>query len=64
MIPYADYHMHTPLCGHAIGSPEEYVVQAIKVGLKEIGFSDHAPMVHKPMPGITMTMDEFLNITL
>ena len=58
MIPYADYHMHTPLCGHAIGEPEEYVKQAIKIGLKEIGFSDHAPMVHKPMPGITMTFDE------
>ncbi|MDE1920702.1 MAG: histidinol-phosphatase HisJ family protein [Candidatus Omnitrophica bacterium] len=50
--------MHTPLCGHAIGEPEEYVKQAVKMGLKEIGFSDHAPMVHKPMPGITMTMDE------
>jgi histidinol-phosphatase (PHP family) len=58
MIPYSDYHMHTPLCGHAIGEPEEYVKQAIKLGLKEIGFSDHAPMVHKPMPGITMTFDE------
>jgi histidinol-phosphatase (PHP family) len=58
MLPYADYHMHTPLCGHAVGEPEEYVKQAIKIGLKEIGFSDHAPMVHKPMPGITMTMDE------
>ncbi len=58
MLPYADYHMHTPLCGHAVGAPEEYVKQAIKIGLKEIGFSDHAPMVHKPMPGITMTMDE------
>jgi histidinol-phosphatase (PHP family) len=50
--------MHTPLCGHANGEPEEYVKQAIKVGLKEIGFSDHAPMVHKPMPGITMAYDE------
>ena len=58
MIPYADCHMHTPLCGHAIGAPEEYVKQAIKVGLKEIGFSDHAPMVHKPMPGITMALNE------
>ncbi len=55
---YADYHMHTPLCGHATGSPEEYVQQGIKVGLKEIGFSDHAPMVHQRMPGITMDFDE------
>ena len=58
MIPYCDYHMHTPLCGHAVGEPEEYVKQAIKVGLKEIGFSDHAPMVHTPIPGITMSLDE------
>ena len=58
MIPYADYHMHTPLCGHAIGEPEEYVKQAIKIGLKEIGFSDHAPMVHRPMPSVTMSFEE------
>ena len=58
MIPYADYHMHTPLCGHAIGTPEEYVKQAIQVGLKEIGFSDHAPMVHKPMPSVTMSLEQ------
>ncbi|MBF0571640.1 MAG: histidinol-phosphatase HisJ [Candidatus Omnitrophica bacterium] len=58
MILYGDYHIHTPLCGHAIGEPEEYIKQAIKVGLKEIGFSDHAPMVHKPMPGITMSFDQ------
>jgi len=58
MVPYYDYHMHTPLCGHAEGSPEEYVRQAIKMGFEEIGFSDHAPMVNKPMPHITMSMDE------
>ncbi len=37
--------MHTPLCGHATGEPSEYVEQALKVGLNEIGFSDHAPLV-------------------
>jgi histidinol-phosphatase (PHP family) len=45
MLPKVDYHMHTPLCGHAIGQPHEYVEQALKVGLAEIGFSDHAPLV-------------------
>ncbi len=54
----SDYHMHTPLCGHAVGAPQEYVKHAIQVGLKEIGFSDHAPMVHEPMPGVTMSFDE------
>ena len=50
--------MHTPLCGHATGSPEEYVKEGIKAGLKEMGFSDHAPMIHQRMPGITMDFDE------
>ncbi len=45
MLPKVDYHMHTPLCGHAVGEPSEYVEQALKVGLSEIGFSDHAPLV-------------------
>jgi histidinol-phosphatase (PHP family) len=40
----ADYHMHTPLCRHAVGEPTELAAQAVKVGLKEIGFSDHSPM--------------------
>jgi histidinol-phosphatase (PHP family) len=39
-----DYHMHTPLCGHAVGAPHDYVVAAQKAGLAEIGFSDHNPM--------------------
>ena len=39
-----DYHMHTPLCRHATGEPEEYVRRALELGFKEIGFSDHAPM--------------------
>ena len=36
--------MHTPLCGHAIGAPFDYVLAAQKAGLEEIGFSDHNPM--------------------
>ena len=39
-----DYHMHTPLCGHATGAPRDYVLAAQKAGLVEIGFSDHNPM--------------------
>lgn len=58
MIPIVDYHMHTPLCGHAAGEPEEYASQALALGLKEIGFSDHAPFVVKDLPGITMTHEE------
>jgi histidinol-phosphatase (PHP family) len=40
----ADYHMHTPLCRHAVGEPGDYAKRAIEIGLTEIGFSDHAPM--------------------
>jgi histidinol-phosphatase (PHP family) len=39
-----DYHIHTHLCKHATGSPEEYLEQAHKKGLKTIGFSDHCPV--------------------
>ncbi len=41
----ADYHMHTPLCRHAVGEPTEYAAQALRVGLSEIGMSDHNPMI-------------------
>lgn len=36
--------MHTPLCRHAVGEPVELAAQAVRVGLSEIGFSDHSPM--------------------
>jgi len=37
----ADYHVHTPYCGHAQGKIAEYVSAALDAGLPEIGFSDH-----------------------
>jgi len=40
----ADYHMHTPLCRHALGEPVDYARRAVEIGLTEIGFSDHSPM--------------------
>jgi len=53
-----DYHMHTPLCGHAVGESSEYAEHALKIGLKEIGFSDHAPFVHCVDPAVTMDMKQ------
>ena len=38
-----NYHTHSYHCHHAAGTPEEYVVTAIKNGLEELGFSDHVP---------------------
>jgi histidinol-phosphatase (PHP family) len=37
----ADYHVHTPYCGHAKGKTIEYIESAIAAGLAEIGFADH-----------------------
>jgi len=42
-----DYHMHTPLCGHATGHPRDYAAEAVRKGLQEIGFSEHNPMPEK-----------------
>ena len=36
-----NYHTHTFRCGHAIGNDEEYVLEAIALGLNTLGFSDH-----------------------
>lgn len=43
-----DYHLHTKLCGHAQGEPEEYAAAAQRRGLREIGFADHIPMYFLP----------------
>jgi len=40
----ADYHLHTPLCRHATGSPADYARVALAKGMNEIGFADHNPM--------------------
>ncbi len=53
-----DYHMHTPLCGHATGEPKQYAEHAIQIGLEEIGFSDHAPLVSHEDPRITMNLKQ------
>ena len=39
MMPFSDYHMHTPLCGHAKGDPQEYAKQAkADMGFKQFAF--------------------------
>lgn len=42
----ANYHTHTYRCNHARGEDREYVEQAIKHGMKVLGFSDHCPWVY------------------
>jgi histidinol-phosphatase (PHP family) len=61
----ADYHTHTSLCGHAEGSPDDFIRAAARAGLSEIGFSDHAPLPEGLREGITMRPDqteEYLSI--
>lgn len=36
--------MHTRLCRHAVGDPIDLAAQAVRLGLPEIGFSEHNPM--------------------
>lgn len=39
-----NFHSHTYLCGHAGGSPIDYVKEAIKHQYTHLGISEHAPM--------------------
>ena len=41
----ANYHTHTWRCKHAYGREEEYVDNALKAGLKILGFADHTPYI-------------------
>lgn len=40
-----NYHTHTTRCRHAFGKDRDYIDKAIKAGITELGFSDHAPML-------------------
>ncbi len=42
---FANYHTHTQRCHHAKGEDREYIEQAIKGGMKILGFSDHCPWI-------------------
>lgn len=53
-----DYHVHTSLCDHATGTPQEYIEKAIEAELFEIGFSDHAPLPLHLRQNITMEPEE------
>lgn len=57
-----DYHTHHVRCGHAIGELEEYVLRGIKIGLSQLGLSDHMPLIHVDpatyYPEMAMPMDE------
>ena len=51
----SNYHTHTYRCGHALPNPDEdYVLKAIELGYKNLGFSDHAPFKDIIHPGMRM----------
>lgn len=41
----ANYHTHTWRCNHADGTERQYVENAVSMGLKILGFSDHTPYI-------------------
>jgi histidinol-phosphatase (PHP family) len=56
---FYDSHMHTPLCKHAWGEPEEYAAQAVQAGMKGIIFTCHCPMPEGFWPTVRMADTEF-----
>ncbi len=56
---FYDSHMHTPLCKHAWGEPEEYAEQAVRAGMKGIIFTCHCPMPDGFWPTVRMADSEF-----
>ena len=56
-----DYHTHNKLCKHAQGELEEYIQSAVRIGLDEIGCSDHGPLPGNYDLRHRMTPEEFVS---
>jgi histidinol-phosphatase (PHP family) len=54
-----DSHMHTPLCRHACGEPEQYAETALARGLRGITFTCHSPMPEGWWPAVRMADAEW-----
>ena len=52
-------HMHTPLCKHAKGRPEDYAEVALQKGLKGITVTCHAPLPPDCSPGVRMSPEQW-----
>lgn len=53
-----DYHLHTERCGHAEGTMADYVRRSVRLGLREVGFSDHFPLLHTDDPTLSMGLGD------
>lgn len=56
----ANYHSHTTRCMHAVGTEEQYVLQAIDAGFEILGFADHSAWPYKSdfVANMRMRVDE------
>ena len=54
-----EMHMHTPLCKHAVGEPEEYAAVAQQRGLQGIVVTCHNPTDDGWSPTVRMSVAEF-----
>jgi histidinol-phosphatase (PHP family) len=43
-VSMIDMHVHTPRCGHACGTPDQYVEAACRAGVTTMAFCDHLPL--------------------
>lgn len=43
-------HTHTTRCHHAVGKDKQYILAAIEVDMKTIGFSEHIAYPHVEIP--------------
>jgi histidinol-phosphatase (PHP family) len=53
-----DLHLHTPRCGHACGTIEEYVAAARRAGVTTMCFTDHLPLPEGYPAGYAMSWPE------
>ncbi|TLD70647.1 histidinol-phosphatase [Phragmitibacter flavus] len=58
-VIYVDSHMHTTLCKHAFGEPEEYAEMALQRGLKGMIITCHGPMPDGFWPQVRMDLGQF-----
>jgi histidinol-phosphatase (PHP family) len=54
-----EQHMHTPLCRHAVGEPEEYAAVAQARGLKGIVVTCHNPLPNNLAPEVRMFPEQW-----
>ena len=54
-----DHHVHTLLCGHATGTPEEYAEAAFLRGIPALAITDHIPAPDGYDPETRMRMEDF-----